>query len=102
MACEIFKSELKLLLNCERVEPFTARRTIWKNDRWGNSGSREPGDVVESDEIVNGYEYSKGQYAIIESGELDNLRVPSKHAIAVSLFIDQNELNPEKSRSPSS
>jgi hypothetical protein len=27
--------------------------------------------------------------------ELDNLRVPSKHTIAVSQFIDQSELNPE-------
>jgi hypothetical protein len=85
MVCEIFKSELKLLPNCERVEPITARRRIWKSNRWSNSGSRETGAVVESDEIFKGYEYSKGQYAIIESGELDNLRAPSKHAIAVSL-----------------
>jgi DNA end-binding protein Ku len=54
--------------------------------------------VVESDEIVNGYEYSKGQYAINNSSQLDNLRVPSKHPLAVSQFIDQNELN--TSRNP--
>lgn len=64
----------------------------------GNSGSNEPGDVIESDEIVNGYEYSKGQYAINNSSQLDNLRVPSKHPLAVSQFIDQNELN--TSRNP--
>lgn len=64
----------------------------------GNSGSNEPGDVVENDEIVNGYEYSKGQYAINNSSQLDNLRVPSKDPIAVSQFIDQNELN--TSRNP--
>ena len=31
---------------------------------------------------------------------MDNLRVPSKHSIAVSQFIDQNELNPEYVEKP--
>jgi DNA end-binding protein Ku len=65
-----------------------------------DSGSSESGDVVEKDEIVKGYEYSKGQYIIIEPSELDNLRVPSKHTIAVSQFIDENELNPEYVEKP--
>jgi DNA end-binding protein Ku len=65
-----------------------------------DSGSSEPGDVVERDEIVKGYEYSKGQYVIIEPSELENLRVPSKHTVAVSQFIDQNELNPEYVEKP--
>ncbi len=56
--------------------------------------------VVEKDEIVKGYEYSKGQYVIIEPSELDNLRVPSKHTIAVSQFISQEELNPEYVEKP--
>jgi DNA end-binding protein Ku len=56
--------------------------------------------VVEKDEIVKGYEYSKGQYVIIEPSELDNLRVPSKHTIAVSQFIEQAELNPEYVEKP--
>jgi DNA end-binding protein Ku len=64
------------------------------------SRSQTPGAVVANDEIVKGYEYSKGQYVIIEPSELDNLRVPSKHTIAVSQFIDQNELNPEYVEKP--
>jgi DNA end-binding protein Ku len=56
--------------------------------------------VVEKDEIVKGYEYSKGHYVIIEPSELDNLRVPSKHVISVSQFIDQNEINPEYIEKP--
>jgi DNA end-binding protein Ku len=64
------------------------------------SRSQTPGAVVEKDEIVKGYEYSKGQYVIIEPSELDNLRVPSKHTIAVSQFIDQEELNPEYVEKP--
>jgi DNA end-binding protein Ku len=64
------------------------------------SRSSTPGAVVEQDEIVKGYEYSKGQYVVIEPSELDNLRVPSKHTIAVSQFIDQDELNPEYVEKP--
>ena len=50
--------------------------------------------------IVKGYEYSKGQYVIIEPSKLDNLRVPSKHTIAVSQFIDVSELSPEYVEKP--
>ena len=50
--------------------------------------------------IVKGYEYSKGQYVIIEPSELDSLRVPSKHTIAVSQFIDVSELSPEYVEKP--
>jgi DNA end-binding protein Ku len=64
------------------------------------NGSEEAGEVVQKDEIVKGYEYSKGQYVTIEPSELDNLRVPSKHSIAIDQFIDQNELNPEYVEKP--
>jgi DNA end-binding protein Ku len=50
--------------------------------------------------IVKGYEYSKGQYVIIEPSKLDNLRVPSKHTIAVSQFVDVSELSPEYVEKP--
>jgi len=51
--------------------------------------------VVLKDEIVKGYEYRKGQYVIIEPSELENLRVPSKHTIEISQFVDVAEINPE-------
>jgi len=51
--------------------------------------------VVQKDEIVKGYEYRKGQYVIIEPSELENLRVPSKHTIDVSQFVDVDEIKPE-------
>jgi DNA end-binding protein Ku len=60
----------------------------------------EAAEVVENDEIVKGYEYSKGKYVVIEPSELENLRVPSKHVIAVDQFIDQDELNPEYVEKP--
>ena len=64
------------------------------------SGGDEAATVVGKDEIVKGYEYSKGQYVIVEPSELDNLRVPSKHVIDVAQFIDLNELNPEYVEKP--
>ena len=57
--------------------------------------NNEATTAVEKDEIVKGYEYRKGQYVIIEPSELENLRVPSKHTIAVSQFVDKTDLNPE-------
>jgi DNA end-binding protein Ku len=65
-----------------------------------DNGGDEAGPVVEKDEIVKGYEYSKGKYVIIEPSELENLRVPSKHVIDVSQFIDQSELNPQYIEKP--
>ena len=50
---------------------------------------------VEKDEIVKGYEYTKGQYVIIEPSEIANLRGPSKHTIDVQQFVSLDELAPE-------
>jgi DNA end-binding protein Ku len=62
--------------------------------------NNEATTAVEKDEIVKGYEYSKGQYVIIEPSELENLRVPTKHTIAVSQFVDKADLNPEYVEKP--
>ncbi len=61
-----------------------------------------PAAAVPNDEIVKGYQYSKGQYVIIETGELDNLKVPSKHTIDASQFVGATELLPEYIESPTS
>ena len=62
--------------------------------------SKEATVGLENDEIVKGYEYSKGRYVIIEPSELENLRVPTKHVIAVSQFVQKNELLPEYIEKP--
>lgn len=49
---------------------------------------------VAKDDIVKGYEYAKGQYVMIEPSEIANLRVPSKHSIAVEQFVDESEIDP--------
>ena len=55
----------------------------------------EQSDVVEKSQIVKGYEYSKGQYVTIEPEELAHLRVPSKHTMEVTQFVDESDLPPE-------
>jgi DNA end-binding protein Ku len=60
----------------------------------------EAANPVEKDEIVKGYEYRKGEYVIIEPKELEQLRVPSKHSIAVTQFVDLNQLGPEYMEKP--
>jgi DNA end-binding protein Ku len=55
---------------------------------------------VTKDEIVKGYEYVKGQYVIIEPSELENLRVPSKHTVDVTQFVNADELLPEYIEKP--
>jgi len=50
---------------------------------------------VEKSSIVKGYEYSKGQYITLEPDELAHLRVPSKHTMEVTQFVDEADLSPE-------
>jgi DNA end-binding protein Ku len=63
------------------------------------TGEGEEGPVEKSD-IVKGYEYRKGEYVMIEPDEIKNLRIPSKHTIEVTQFVDENEIDPEYYEKP--
>jgi len=65
-----------------------------------DSGEEMAGAAVGKDEIVKGYEHRKGEYIIIEPSELENLKVPSKHTIDVSQFVEMDELLPEYIEKP--
>jgi DNA end-binding protein Ku len=58
------------------------------------------GSPVDKDDIVKGYEYRKGEYVVIESSEIENLRIPSRNTIAVSQFVSLDELDPELFEKP--
>ncbi|HEY0163374.1 MAG TPA: Ku protein [Edaphobacter sp.] len=60
----------------------------------------EAAEALDKNDIVKGYEYRKGEYVVIEPKELEELRVPSKHTIEVSQFVDVSELNPEYMEKP--
>ena len=50
--------------------------------------------TVEKADIVKGYEYEKGKYAIVEPAELKNLRLAGKKTIEVSQFSKASEIDP--------
>lgn len=58
----------------------------------GDDGS--DGSPVDNDDIVKGYEYRKGEYVTIEPSEIEHLRIPSRHTLAISQFVDLGALNP--------
>jgi DNA end-binding protein Ku len=54
------------------------------------SSDEEP---VENEDIVKGYEYSKGEFIQIEPSEIAELRVASRSAIEIQQFVDLEELD---------
>jgi DNA end-binding protein Ku len=56
--------------------------------------SDEEGPVENSD-IVKGYEYRKGEYVKVEPEEIEHLRIPSRHTLELTQFVDVDELDPE-------
>ncbi len=49
---------------------------------------------VSKDEIVLGYEYAKGKYAIIDPDEIEKLRTESDKSIEIEEFIEPDMLDP--------
>ena len=50
--------------------------------------------TVEKADIVKGYEYEKGKYAIVEPAELKNFRLAGKKTIELSQFSPAGEIDP--------
>ena len=55
----------------------------------------EASEVVQKSQIMKGYEYSKGHYVTFEPEEIAHLRVPSKHTMDVTQFVNEDEIDPE-------
>jgi DNA end-binding protein Ku len=51
-------------------------------------------EPVANEDIVKGYEYSKGKYIIVEPDEVKNLRLETQRTISVAQFIDARDLPP--------
>jgi DNA end-binding protein Ku len=49
---------------------------------------------VTNDQIVSGYEHSKGQYVVVDTDELDKLRTEDEKAINIDVFIRPDALDP--------
>ena len=93
-------TESKSQISFHQISRSTGERIRHQKVLQSEAENQEPSTAVEKNDIVKGFEYQKGQYVIIEPSELENLRVPSKHTIAVSQFVDLAELNPEYVEKP--
>jgi DNA end-binding protein Ku len=60
----------------------------------------EDNQPVDNSEIVKGYEYSKGQYIVVEPAEVANLRIPTKNVLEISQFVDLSDLAPSLFEAP--
>ena len=80
--------EAKSEIRFHQISRKTGERVRHQNV---SASDEEP---VENDEIVKGYEYSKGQYIQIEPSEIAELRIASKSAIELQQFVDVDELDP--------
>jgi DNA end-binding protein Ku len=49
---------------------------------------------VSQDEIVSGYEYSKGQYVVIDPAEIDKLRTENDKSVNVTAFVRDDAIDP--------
>ncbi len=49
---------------------------------------------VRQDEIVSGFEYSKGQYVVIDTDEIDKLRTEDEKAITIDVFVAPDAVDP--------
>ncbi len=61
-----------------------------KQKRWCPTHDRE----VEADELVKGWEFSKGQYVIVEEGDLEGIALQRSHSIEIVRFVELSEVDP--------
>ena len=104
MANPSWKGFVKLSLVAFPVKAYTATGSegrIQMNQLHAECNSRIQykktcpihGEVPNTD-IVSGYEYTKGQYAVVDPAELDKLRTESDKAVNVSAFVAPDAIDP--------
>lgn len=49
---------------------------------------------VDTDEIMKGYEYKKGNYVLLEDDELEAVKLESKKTLALTQFVEQGDIDP--------
>jgi DNA end-binding protein Ku len=52
------------------------------------------GEVVPWNEIVKGYEYTKGKYVVVTAEELAKVKTPSSKAVEMMDFVKSDEIDP--------
>ncbi len=60
----------------------------------------ESGKVVPQSDIVQGYELEDGNYVLLEPGELDKLKLTTRHTVELTEFVDACSIDPLYFASP--
>ena len=50
-------------------------------------------EEVPEEEIIKGYEHTKGHHVLINPEELDELKLEAKHTIDMARFVDRDEID---------
>ena len=99
-----WKGQIRLALVSIPVEIFSATRsgaTVAFNQIHEPSGKRikyekvVPGiGAVDPDDIVKGYEISKGSYVLLDDDELEAVKLESRKTLELTQFVDPSEIDP--------
>jgi DNA end-binding protein Ku len=99
-----WSGQIRLALVSIPVQVFSATRSAAKisfNQIHKPSGKRiryekvVPGiGAVDPDDIVKGYQVSKGKYVLLTDEEIDDVKLEAKRTIDLVRFVDRNEIEP--------
>ena len=99
-----WQGQIRLALVSIPVEIYTATRSGAKirfNQIHEPSGKRVkyekvvPGiGPIDTDEIIKGYEVSKGEYVLLDEEEIEAVRIESRKTLELVQFVDQCEIDP--------
>ena len=99
-----WKGFLKLSLVSVPVKAFTASATAAEvrlnqlhkpcNNRVKYKKTCPEHGEISNDEIISGYEYSKGQYVVVDPDEIDKLRTKGDRSVTIDGFIAPDEIDP--------
>jgi DNA end-binding protein Ku len=77
-----------------QIDRATGQRIHHENVAADGEDDGEHRHAVEKPDVVKGYEYAKGKYAIIEPEDLKRLRIPGKDTLEITQFSSVDELAP--------
>ena len=99
-----WKGQIKLALVSIPVEIYTATKSGAKiSFRQIHEPSGQPIKYekvapgvgpVDTDEIMKGYEFEKGNYVLLEQEEIDAVKLESKKTLELTQFVDLHEISP--------
>jgi len=85
-------TEAKSEIHFHQLNRKTGERIRHQNVSGNVSG--DDSDPLDKEDIVKGYEYSKGEFVMIEPEDIENLRIPSRQTLDIAQFVKRDEVDP--------